>query len=104
MFDSPKNLELNIMRISLVFWIPCIRLDAPTIHNIVSPRYRGFEAQYISLIDKSKDTNYEHELIKRTTLRSIHKPVIKQENVKLFIQSNGDSLKILLCHGPIQYV
>ncbi|KAL5564213.1 hypothetical protein UlMin_027377 [Ulmus minor] len=46
-------------------WIPCIRLDAPTIHNIIFPRYRGFEAQCISLIDKSKDTNYRYELIKR---------------------------------------
>ena len=64
-------------------WIPRIRLDAPTIHNIVSPRYRAFEAQCISLIDKSKDTNYEHELIKRIGLRSIHKPVIKTIKCKV---------------------
>ena len=68
----------NIISLHLMkLWIPRIRLDVLTIHNIVSPRYRYFEAQYISLIDKSKDTNFEHELIKWTVLRSIHKLVIK---------------------------
>ena len=81
-----------------------IRLDAPTIHNIVSPRYQDFETQCNSLIDKSKDTNYEHELIKQTRLRSMHKTVIKRYNIKFFIQSNEDSLKILFYHGPTQYV
>ena len=52
----------NIISLRLTkLWIPRIRLNASTIHNIISPRYRGFEAQFISLIDKSKDTNNEHE-------------------------------------------
>ena len=69
----------NIISLRLTkLWISCIQFDAPTIHNIMSPRYQGFEAQCISLIDKSKDINYEHKLIKWSGLRSIHKPVIKR--------------------------
>ena len=70
----------------------------------MSLRNRGFEAQCVSLIDKSKDTNYGYELIKRYGLRSIHKPAIKRKNVKFFIQSNENSLKILFYDSHIQYV
>ena len=81
----PRIPNENIISLRLTkLWIPHIRLDVPTIHNIVSPRYRDFEAQCISLIDKSKDTNYEYELIKGSGLRSIHKPTIKCKVLVLY--------------------